>query len=510
MGRGSMVEREIKFRLPEGRDPVAVRDAVEAAGFQLESDGSISHEDRYLDTEDWVLCRAGLALRLRRDKEWVRLEAKTIRSEGNGDMLTRTEWVQQAPEGDPPWTDLPEGPIAALLGPLAGLRVVPRLRVQSRVQNDRECFRWLRGRDELGTLTVDKVSVPSMDYREVELELRNGAEDALGEVRRTVEERLGLTPATETKLAVALEAAGVSLPKQDERAFSLAHADRLLDLGHKTLGRHLSRLLWNEAGTRLGVDAECLHDMRVACRRIRTALEVLEDAYPETMRREFAPEFRWLGKALGNVRDLDVMLHRLETMLPEATAIEEPALRIFAQSLEIRRAHRRRTLIQRLDSPEYIELIAKAADWVHAGPPSSALVPDGSTAAYTFGPRIVGRWIETMRHAFERAERSMAEEDLHVLRIAAKKSRYAIEYFADLEGPDAIRRARRIAGLQDLLGTHRDATALLRRMKKYARTVPKKDRELVMGAGSVLGHLERDARLRRGDLRAAWEKAIAE
>ena len=510
MDHGAMVERELKFRLPEGGDPVVVRDAVEAAGFQLESEGTISHEDRYLDTEDWVLSRAGLALRLRRDKERVRLEAKTIRSSRNGDALTRTEWAQQAPEGDPPWNNLPEGPVTALLEPLTGLRVIPRLRVQSKVVNDRECFRWLRGRDEIGLLTVDNVSVPSMAYREVEFELRNGAEDALGEVLRTVEERLGLTPAVETKLAVALEAAGVTLPKQDERAFSLAHADRLLDLGHKTLGRHLSRLLWNEAGTRLGVDAECLHDMRVACRRIRTALEVLEEAYSDEMRREFSPGFRWLGRALGRVRDLDVMLHKLETMLPEATAIEEPALRIFAQSLEIRRAHRRRTLVRRLDSPEYIELIARAADWVHAGPPSSALVPGGGTAAYTFAPKIVGRWIDAMRQAFERAERSMADEDLHVLRIAAKKGRYAIEYFSELEGPDATRRARRIAGLQDLLGAHRDATVLVRRMRKYARTVPKKDRELVMGAGSVLGHLERAARLRRGDLRAAWEKAIAE
>ena len=47
-------------------------------------------------------------------------------------------------------------------------------------------------------------------------------------------------------------------------------------------------------------------------------------------------------------------------------------------------------------------------------------------------------------------------------------------------------------------------------LKKYARTVPKKDRELVMGVGSALGHLERAARIRRGDLRLAWERAVKE
>jgi triphosphatase len=505
-----MIEREIKFRLPEGRDPAAVRDAVESAGFRLEPAGTISHEDRYLDTEDWVLCRAGIALRLRHEQERVRLEAKTIRSVEDGAGLSRMEWAQDAPDKELPWTTIPTGPVAALLRPLEGLRVLQRLRVQSRVVNDRECFRWLRGPNVLGSLTVDNVSVPPMAFREIELELRNGGGDALGEVRRTIAERLGLEPAAETKLAAALAAVGVAVPEQDERAFTLVHSDRLLDLGHKLMGRQLARLLWNEPGTRLGVDPESLHDMRVACRRIRTALEVIEEAYPESMRAEFSPEFRWLGRGLGRVRDLDVMLHKVRSMLPEATVIEQPALSIFAQSLEIQRVRRRLKLIRRLDAPSYVELIAKGADWVHAGPPPAAQVPGGSTAAYAFAPKIIGHWVDSMRKAFERAEHTMAEEDLHVLRIAAKKSRYAMEYFADLEGANAVRRARRIAGLQDLLGDHRDANALLRRMRKYARGVPKKDRELVMGVGSVLGHLERAARIRRSDLRDAWEKAIAE
>ena len=507
---GSTIEREIKFRLPEGRDPATVRDALESAGFHLEPAGTVSHEDQYLDTEDWVLCRAGIALRLRSEKERVRLEAKTIRSDGDGDALTRTEWVQDAPPQGPPWSVIPEGPVAALLKPLTGLRILQRLQVQSRVVNVRECFRWSKDERVLGSFTVDNVRVPSMAYREVEVELQNGADEALGEVRRTIEERLGLEPAMETKLTAALAAAGVVLPKQDEHAYALVHSDRLLDLGHKTLGRQLARLLWNEPGTRLGVDPESLHDMRVAVRRIRTALEVLEESYPEAIRKELAPEFRWLGRALGRVRDLDVMLERLKAMLPEATVIEQPPLQIFVQSLEIRRARRRLKLIRALDSPAYVELIARAADWIHAGPPPASQVPGGATAAYAFAPKIIGRWLQAMRQAYESAGRTMADEDLHVLRIAAKKSRYAIEYFAELEGPDAARRARRIAGLQDLLGGHRDASVLLRRMRKYARTAPKKDRELVMGVGSVLGHLERAARIRRGDLRDAWEKAIAE
>ncbi|HET9940652.1 MAG TPA: CHAD domain-containing protein, partial [Candidatus Eisenbacteria bacterium] len=110
----------------------------------------------------------------------------------------------------------------------------------------------------------------------------------------------------------------------------------------------------------------------------------------------------------------------------------------------------------------------------------------------------------------ETAVRTMEPEDLHQLRIAAKRARYAYEYFAELEGPLAMRRAKRIAGLQDFLGDHRDTTQLLRRMRRYARTVPQEDRELVLGTGSVLGHLERSSRVKRSDLRDHWERAMAE
>jgi inorganic triphosphatase YgiF len=64
MNSNSFTEQEIKFRLPEGGDPARIRATIEAAGFRLEPAAGVTHEDRYLDTEDWVLFRAGIALRL--------------------------------------------------------------------------------------------------------------------------------------------------------------------------------------------------------------------------------------------------------------------------------------------------------------------------------------------------------------------------------------------------------------------------------------------------------------
>lgn len=517
-----VIEREIKFRLPEGLDPARVREAVEAAGFRLERQSSVLHEDRYLDTDDWALYRAGLALRLRGDGQRLRLEAKTMRSTSKN-ALERTEWVQDAPTAEPPWTEIDPGPVAGLLHPLAGLRVLERLRVSARLENRREFFQWLRGEEAVGTLTVDRVSAfdgpetPPTLFDEVEIEEAHsngtngthapgGAAEALDDARRAVEERLGLEANVASKLATALAAAGERTPVCEERTFIVHPADRLVDVAHKTFARHFGRMLWNEPGARLGVDPGFVHDMRVAIRRLRTAIEVLADAYAPEPFEEFASDLRWIARALGRVRDLDVALERVRAMAAEAPSIERPALTIFAQSLLLDRARARLRLIERLDSERFGSFVAAARAWVALGAPPASSAPSGGAPAYTAGPRIVARWARAMEEAYEVAEREAGAKDLHALRIAAKKARYAIEYFGDLEGQAALRRAKRIAGLQDFLGEHQDAVMLLGRMRKYARTVPRRDSELTMAAGSVLGHLERAARVKRSELRRAWEK----
>src|SRR5882762_6928239 len=151
-----MLEREIKFRIAEERDAAAVCDAIEGAGFRLESSGFVTHEDRYLDTDDWVLYRAGIALRLRREGARLSLQAKTVRSQTE-EALTRTEWAQEAPPTDPPWESLPEGPVASLLRPLAKTRALERLTVRARVESERKMFRWLHEREVLGSVTLDRV-----------------------------------------------------------------------------------------------------------------------------------------------------------------------------------------------------------------------------------------------------------------------------------------------------------------------------------------------------------------
>lgn len=511
----SFTEQEIKFRLPEGGDPARVRATIELAGFRLEPQPGVRHEDRYLDTEDWVLFRAGIALRLRADGRRVRLEAKTLRSRST-EAMVRTEWAQEAPATDEvPWIAeaLSPGPVAALLWPLRGLGVPERLRVVASIHAERECFRWLRGDNPLGLLTVDHVALSDRRFDEVEIELSNGHRDALIDVRRAVEGALGLRANADSKLASALAAAGLKAPERNERLCAVDAGDRLVDAAWKILARQFGRLRWNEAGTRLGVDPEYLHDMRVASRRLRMAVEVFEDAIPEETRGRFAGDLRFIGRALGRVRDLDVGLERVAAMESDAGEEERVALEVFAAGLSIRRNERRLALIEALDSERYRGLLVAAEEWVTAGPqapPADSAGGARSAAglpAYQVAPRLVADADAALRETYAVAEEDPTPESLHAVRLAAKRLRYTLEFLAPVLGSGATAQAKRIVRLQDFLGTHQDSVTLLARLRKYARTIPHRDKTLTLGAGSAIGALERAAKVKRGALREAWGMA---
>ena len=148
-----------------------------------------------------------------------------------------------------------------------------------------------------------------------------------------------------------------------------------------------------------------------------------------------------------------------------------------------------------------------------ASPPGGMSAPGGAAApaltpAYVAGRSIVAEWDQQVREAFEEAQREPSAKNVHSLRIAAKRARYAVEYFAELEGPNAHRRAKRLARFQDELGARQDAAMLLRHLRRYSKTIPHSDRELTLGAGSVIGQLERAARIKRSELREAWEDTL--
>ncbi len=129
--------------------------------------------------------------------------------------------------------------------------------------------------------------------------------------------------------------------------------DTLGTAGRKVLRMHLARMLSFEAGTRSGEDPEDLHKMRVATRRMRAAWHVFDGAYRPKVQRRYVKELRSIARALGEVRDIDVLLEGLDHYIaglpgPGREAVE-PLRAAWRRQREEARGH----LLTRLDSKGY-------------------------------------------------------------------------------------------------------------------------------------------------------------
>ena len=84
-------------------------------------------------------------------------------------------------------------------------------------------------------------------------------------------------------------------------------------------------------------DARATHDMRVALRRLRSALESFEKEFPHKALRINLHALRRLGRRLGEVRDTDVHLADLRGALAGATASEAAGVAHAIETLIVRR-----------------------------------------------------------------------------------------------------------------------------------------------------------------------------
>ncbi|MGE0130980.1 MAG: CHAD domain-containing protein [Blastocatellales bacterium] len=122
-------------------------------------------------------------------------------------------------------------------------------------------------------------------------------------------------------------------------------ATRIFTELHQTIVSH-------ESGSLSG-DVESIHDMRVAIRRLRVALSNFAVCVPKKDRRRLRIRLENLADALGDVRDMDVMIAAMKTMLLTRSNEERSAISALIRRLQARRRLRLRALINYLRGEEY-------------------------------------------------------------------------------------------------------------------------------------------------------------
>ena len=79
-------------------------------------------------------------------------------------------------------------------------------------------------------------------------------------------------------------------------------------------------------GTILGEDIEELHAMRVSSRRLRAAMDAFEGAFPPKPFRRNLRQVKRITDVLGDARDLDVAVERLQALVPRLAPDERPGI----------------------------------------------------------------------------------------------------------------------------------------------------------------------------------------
>ena len=407
-------------------------------------------EATYYDTDELVLRSAGITLRHRTggtDAGWhLKLPAGRAREEVTVD----------AGPGD-----VPE-PLAALV----------RSRVRSRrlrpvaVLATRRTARRLLGPDgtPLAELADDRVvgrPLPTgaeLSWREWEVELLEGDEDLL----LAVQERLlpaGAAPASSaSKLGRVLPRPAPADGAAPWWAARTGHSQATAGSAVQAhLAEQVAELVSRDPSTRRDVP-DALHKMRVATRRLRSALATFRPLLEEEQTDPLRDELRWLAAVLGDARDAEVMHARLLGLIaaePDELVLGKVRERVDAVMTR-RHAAAHATVRAELDGERYLRLLDEL-DALVAAPPFR---PDARRDAEQVLRRLVRRTWRRLDRAMTAAERAPLgpekDELLHEVRKDAKRSRYAAEAVLPVFGGPARRYAQGIAELQESLGDFQD------------------------------------------------------
>jgi CHAD domain-containing protein len=206
-------------------------------------------------------------------------------------------------------------------------------------------------------------------------------------------------------------------------------------------------------------------------------------------------ELKWLGRELGPVRDLDVLLARLRRDISELDSPDAAAAERIVKKLGSEQAAARVDLLATLESARYADLVAALDRLVEALP-----VAAGEVSL----PKVAKREFRKLERLIERLGPMPSNDALHRARIQAKRMRYAAELSSPLLGKDGRRLVAAAKGFQDVVGAHQDAVVAEAQIRAAVR------RARGIGTGLAAGRLiERERRRRRNaraEVPAAWKR----
>jgi CHAD domain-containing protein len=271
--------------------------------------------------------------------------------------------------------------------------------------------------------------------------------------------------------------------------FSLAPSMTVETVLQTTCRECLWHLLRNEEAGLAG-DAEAIHQMRVAVRRLRAVLAAVRSMLPAEQYQWLKDELRWLAGGLGPARDWDVfamsLLAPVRTVPDAGSDLENLAA---AAKQRQQAAHEAaRTVIE---SRRYSEVLLKALRWFETHGwrdqrVSEHSAPLFSSIAIIASSLIERRWRQAMKRCKHFA--GLSHDERHRVRIALKNLRYMVEFLGSLFDATSVKAlTKRLKGLQEELGHLNDVRTAQGLLTELVRSDKHDINDVGLAAGMVIG-----------------------
>lgn len=467
----------------------ATNDLAES-GLRFEARPPVLNRDTYLDTAVGSVSGAGSSIRIRTVGGARELTTKTGGSSAPG-LRDRTELTLELAPGIGP--QMLEGVVGERVRELtSGEALVEDVALATL----RRRFDVVRAGERCAEIALDEVCLiengaSSEPFQRVEVESKAETTDGAQAVADALRARFALEAAPDSKLerARAMQTAALArlLPAAStaiDGSMSTGEAARLV------AGRNLAALLLHGPGVRLG-EVEAVHQARVAVRRTRAALSLFGHVLPDDAR-TISGELAFVGRALGDVRDLDVQLIEIARMQTEHGDDLSDVLAVLAG----RRSSAARKARAMFDSPRARTAIGHAATLV--GSPVATDGPAATGVSRAAAGLITKRYRPVARDA-RAVNRKTPASELHALRLRCKRLRYSVEFFMPLYPNAAGAVVRQLGLLQDRLGAQQDAVVAGASLRKLAHEV--ESQQLAFQLGRVAERYAVDADAGRHEIK---------
>ncbi|MCG8694446.1 MAG: CYTH and CHAD domain-containing protein [Minwuiales bacterium] len=478
-------------------------ESVDALSAVLEAPCAASGEQRqskkletvYFDTPDLRLKRRGVAYRVRNTGDGY---VQTVKVEASpaGGLKQRAEWEAAVDGPEPDLDSIDEPTVRERLGmilpgelkPIFATRIDRETRIVNGTANGHR--RRIEMAFDKGTIETETKTLP---IAEVELELLEGRPEDVYQLALELLETVPLRIELESKSArgYALAGGGSTQPRKARRV-NLRENISVEEAMAEIVRGCLEHWSANEASALDGGDPEGIHQMRVALRRLRSALIVFSSVIPEEQLAWFKQECKWLLSSLGPARDWDVF--NTELLAPVIAARpDDKSLARLGKAAATARENGNKMAEAAIKSPRYAVLMLRLGAWLDCR--RWRTEADDAMRAKLRRPMVdVADALLSHRHKkalkLGRRFRSLPTAQRHVLRIALKKLRYSAEFFSSLYGQKRVKPyVRGLSGMQDALGHLNDVAVAERLLEALIAEQPagKKRDGLVNAAGVVVG-----------------------